>query len=295
MAQIEQGLRMSILAMLINGVLSIAKIITGIIGNSYALVADGIESTADLLSSAIVWGGLKVSAKPPDEEHPFGHGRAETIAGIVVSLLLLASAVLIATMSIREIKTPHHAPAPFTLVVLAVVIAVKALLARAVMTTSRSLESTALAADAWHHRSDALTSAGAFVGISIALIGGPGYESADDWAALAACGIIAWNSFNILGSVVDELMDRSVSPQLTQTIREMAKDVPGVVDIEKCRIRKAGLHLHMDIHVVVNANLTVFEGHEIGHRVKDCLLASQHRIRDVTVHVEPDSTVGSAT
>jgi len=289
MATVETGLRIAKLALLVNAVLAVGKIATGILGNSYVLIADGIESTADIFSSVVVWGGLRVSVLPADENHPFGHGKAEPVAGIIVSMILLAAALLIAVQSVREILTPHHPPAWYTLPVLVVVVLVKETLFRAAFRTGRSLESTALKSDAWHHRSDALTSAAALIGISIALIGGKGYESADDWAALLACGVISWNGLRLLRSALDELMDASVSPEVVAQVRELAATVEGVAAIDKCRIRKSGLHLALDIHVVVDGDLTVRHGHEIAHLVKDRLLASQHRINDVTVHIEPAS------
>lgn len=287
MASLETGLRLSKLALAINALLAGIKIAAGVIGNSSALIADGIESTADIFSSFVVWGGLRVSTIPADENHPFGHGKAEPIASVIVSILLLGAAMLIAVQSLHEIVTPHRTPAWFTLPVLLVVIVIKEALFRFAFRTGRSLESTALKSDAWHHRSDALTSAAAFVGISIALIGGPGYESADDWAALLACGVIAWNGLRLLRGALDEVMDASVSPDVVTEVRKLAADVDGVAAIEKCRIRKAGLHLTLDIHVMVDGNLSVYRGHEIAHQVKDRLLASQHRINDVTVHIEP--------
>jgi cation diffusion facilitator family transporter len=236
----------------------------------------------------VVWGGLRLAVRPADHNHPFGHGKAEPIASIVVSMLLLGAAVLISVQSIREILTPHQAPAWFTLPVLLVVIVVKELLFRLAFRAGHSLESTALKCDAWHHRSDALTSAAAFAGISVALIGGPGYEGADDWAALLACGVIGWNGLRLLRIGLDEVMDAAVSPEIVSAVRQLAAEVQGVVDVEKCRVRKAGMHLALDIHVVVDGDLSVRGGHKIAHLVKDRLLASQHRINDVTVHLEPD-------
>ena len=287
MAAVETGLRIARLALLVNALLAVGKIATGILGNSYVLIADGIESIADVFGSVVVWGGLRLSIMPADENHPFGHGKAEPVAGIIVSMILLAAALLIAVQSVREILTPHHPPAWYTLPVLVVVVVVKEAMFRVAFRTGRSLESTALKSDAWHHRSDALTSAAALIGISIALIGGKGYESADDWAALLACGVICWNGLRLLRSALDEVMDASVSPEVVAQVRELAATVEGVAAIDKCRIRKSGLHLALDIHVVVDGDLTVRRGHEIAHLVKDRLLASQHRINDVTVHIEP--------
>ena len=284
---VAAGLRISGLAVGINALLAIGKIITGIIGNSYALIADGIESTADIFSSLIVWGGLRIAVKPADANHPFGHGKAESIAAVIVSLMLLGAAVLIAVQSIREIRTPHHAPQWFTLVVLLGVIAIKETLYRLVFKVAHSLESSSLKGDAWHHRSDALTSAAAFIGISIALLGGPGFESADDWAALAACSVIAWNGLRLLRGALDEVMDASAPAEVVELVKRIAGGVEGVAEIEKCRIRKSGLHLSMDIHVAVDGGLSVERGHAIAHQVKDRLLESQQPINDVSVHIEP--------
>jgi len=288
MATVETGVRLSKLALLINAALAAVKIVVGVLGNSYVLIADGIESTADIFSSVVVWSGLRVAVLPADENHPYGHGKAESVASVIVSMLLLGASVLIAVQSIREILTPHQAPAWFTLPVLLLVIVTKEILFRVAFRTGNSLASTALMSDAWHHRSDALTSAAAFVGITIALVGGPGYESADDWAALLACGVIAWNGLRLLRGALDELMDAAVSPEIVTAVRQLAATVEGVAEVEKCRIRKVGLHLALDIHVVVDGDLSVRRGHEIAHLVKNRLLASQHRINDVTVHIEPD-------
>ena len=282
------GFFVSKLAILLNTVLASGKIVAGVFGNSYALVADGIESCADIFSSVIVWGGLRVAVKPADADHPFGHGRAEAIAAVLVAVMLVAAAFLIMIQSVREILTPHHAPAPFTLAVLVLVVLIKETMFRYAMRVGTTIESTAIKGDAWHHRTDALTSAAAFVGISIALIGGPGYESADDWAALVASGVIAWNGTRLLWAGLNEIMDVSVSQEIVQQVETTAMKVPGVMSVEKCRIRKLGLHLAMDIHVRVDGDLSVRDGHEIAHRVKDELLASQHRINDVTIHIEPD-------
>lgn len=287
MAKIESGLQVSGRAIALNIVLALAKIITGILGNSYALVADGIESTADIFSGLIVWSSLQISSKPPDENHPYGHGKAESLAGAVVSLFLLGAAVLIATQSFREIHTPHHTPAWYTLVVLGVVIVIKELMFRRMFRIGQSLQSTSLTSDAWHHRSDAMTSLAAFIGISIALIGGKGYETADDWAALLACIVIVYNGLRLFRTAVDEVMDASAPDDVEQDIRDLTAAVEGVVDVEKCRIRKSGLGLLMDIHVVVDGEISVRMGHGIAHAVKNRLLDSSHQISDVVIHIEP--------
>jgi len=287
MQSLENGLQAAGLAVLVNLSLAVTKIVTGVVGNSYALIADGIESTADIASSVIVWSGLRIAALPPDESHHYGHGKAESIAGVIAALGLLAAATVIAVQSVREILTPHHAPKWFTLPVLLLVILVKEILARFVFRVSQSLESASLRVDAWHHRSDALTSAAVLIGIAIALIGGPGFESADDWAALLACAVIAFNGIGLLRFAANELMDATVSPDVQRTIRTIAEGVEGVRATEKVRVRKVGLGLFMDIHVQVDGAMTVTESHEIAHRVKDRLIGSHLKIQDVVVHIEP--------
>ncbi len=271
----------------INAALAAIKIVGGYVGHSGALVADGVESCTDVVSSLVVWGGLRVSVIPADENHPYGHGKAEPLAAAVSSVALLVAAVLIAFESIKQIMTPHITPRWYTLLILAGVVVVKYFLSRFVSSAGQEAESSALKSDALHHLSDALTSLAAFIGISIALIGGAGYESADDWAALAACLIISYNGLQMLKSAVDEVMDVAPSTEYEKKIRAVASNVEGVIDIEKCRIRKSGLQHLIDIHVEVNGDLSVREGHEIAHRVKDTLLASEHRIADVLVHIEP--------
>jgi len=288
MNSIESGLKLSGSAIAVNVILALIKITTGIFGNSYALIADGIESTMDIVSSFIVWGSLRISIKPPDKSHPYGHGKAESIAGVIVAITLLIASVVIAVQSIKEIQTPHHAPAWYTLVVLVGIIITKEILFRKMTRIGEKLDSSALKSDAWHHRSDALTSAAAFVGISIALVGGPGFEVADDWAALLACVVIMYNGVRLLLPAFNAVMDGAVPDDTEEQIRKLASQIDGVIEIEKCRIRKSGIGLIMDIHVVVQEDKSVREGHEIGHNVKNILLESDLQIIDVTVHVEPN-------
>ena len=287
MPSVKPGLIAAGVGMAVNVVLAIIKITTGIVGNSYALIADGIESTTDIVSSLVVWTGLKISSLPADEDHPYGHGKAEPIAGVVVAAALLAAAAFISIQSVREIITPHHTPAWFTLLVLALVIITKETLYRFVFRVGTQLTSTAVKGDAWHHRSDAITSAAAFIGISIALIGGKGYAAADDWAALFACLIILFNGGRIFRAALNEIMDAAPPDRLQQEIRKLSSAVPGVVRIEKCRARKSGLGLFVEIHVEVDGDLTVRRGHEIAHKVADHLKSSSLAIQHVVVHVEP--------
>src|SRR5205809_4035495 len=281
------GARVALLGLVINVVLASVKIVAGVVGHAYVLIADGMESALDVAGSVVIWGGLTVAARPPDRTHPYGHGKAEPIAALVVAVCVLAAAIGLSIESVREILTPHHGPAPFTLAILVVVIVIKEFLFRYVNRIGRDLESTAVQTDAWHHRSDALTSAAAFIGISVALIGGGRWQSADDWAALFACAVIAANGIRLLRPAFYEIMDTAPRAKFVRSICQAASSVPGVVEVEKCRARKMGLDFYVDLHVGVDGNMSVHEGHEIAHRVKSAIQESDSRVADVLVHIEP--------
>lgn len=284
---LQTGARVALLGLVINVALAAVKIVAGVIGHAYVLIADGIESALDICGSIVIWGGLTVAAKPPDRTHPYGHGKAEPIAAIVVSLGVLAAAIGLAIESVREILTPRHGPAPFTLVILVLVIVVKEILFRFVNRIGKEFESTAVQTDAWHHRSDALTSTAAFIGISVALIGGERWRSADDWAALFACAVIATNGIRLLVPAFHEIMDTAPRAKVVTAICGVAASVPGVVEVEKCRARKMGVDFYVDLHARVDGNISVHEGHEIAHRVKAAIQQSNPRVADVLVHIEP--------
>jgi cation diffusion facilitator family transporter len=281
------GIRASLGAVLVSVLLGTVKIIAGVVGHSYALVADGIESMLDVASGLAVAGSLKVAAWPPDEKYPFGYGKVEPLAALTIAMTLLGTSVYIAVKSIGGILAPDEAPAAFTLVVLVIVVATKEIMFRFLFRTSQAIESKAVETDAWHHRSDSLTSLAAFIGISIALVGGKGYEPADDWAALFAAAIIAFNGMRFLRAAWREMMDAAVPDQILNKVREIARKVDGVAGIDMCRVRKSGLGMWVDIHVEVHGDLTVRDGHDISHQVKDALMASNHNIMDAVVHIEP--------
>jgi cation diffusion facilitator family transporter len=288
-SNLQTGARVALFGMLVNLIFAAAKILGGLFGHAYVLIADGIESALDIAGSFVIWGGLKFAARPPDETHPYGHGKAEPIAAVVVAFGVLAAAAGLAVQSVREILMPHHGPAPFTLGILIVVIVVKEILFRYVSRIGRHVESTAVQTDAWHHRSDALTSAAAFIGISVALIGGSGWQSADDWAALFACAVIAANGIRLLRPAFYEIMDAAPRGQIIDVVHDSARAVQGVVEIEKLFIRKMGLSFYVDLHVKVNGAISVREGHQIAHAVKRAIQDSDQRIADVLVHIEPAS------
>jgi cation diffusion facilitator family transporter len=280
-------LRATFAGMAVNVVLSGAKLAAGIIGHSHALIADAVESFADVFSSLIVWRGLIVAAAPPDEDHPYGHGKAEPIASAIVAAMLLGAALWIAITAFGEIMAPHRSPAPFTLIVLLVVVAVKESLFRFVSREGRAVDSSAVKSDAWHHRSDAITSVAAGIGISVSLIGGKGFEAADDVAAIAAAGVIAWNGWHLLRPALNELMDTAPGPEVIGQISRIAAATPGVDRVEKCFVRKVGYQYFVDMHVEVDPRMTVLRSHEIAHDVKDQIRAAVPAVSDVLVHIEP--------
>src|SRR6266403_1991559 len=254
-SNMQRGARVALGGMMVNVVLAAAKISAGLFGNSYVLIADGIESALD-------------------------------IAGLVAMGVLLAS-IALAIQSVREIFTPHHGPAPFTLVVLIVVIVVKEFLYRVVIRVGKDVESTAVKTDAWHHRADALTSTAAFLGISVALVGGEKWYSADDWAALFACAVIAMNGWKLLFPALHEMLDTAPRGEIVETIQRAAASVPGVLNVEKCLVRKMGISFYVDLHAGVDGRISVRDGHAIAHQVKDAIKQTDRRIADVLVHVEP--------
>ena len=276
--------------MVANTLLAGGKLAAGILGNSHALIADATESFADVFSSIVVWRALVVAAEPEDEDHPYGHGKAEPIASAVIATMLLVASVAIVFKSAQEIMLAQSHPGPraFTLLVLIAVVIIKEVLFRFVSREAASVESSAVQTDAWHHRSDAITSLVAAIGISISLIGGKGYESADDIAAIVAAGIIAWNGWRLLRPALDELMDASPSRQVIKQIRETAASIEGVAVVEKCIVRKMGHRYFVDMHVEVDPQMTVQRAHAIAHSVKDKVREKLPAVRDVLVHIEPD-------
>jgi cation diffusion facilitator family transporter len=275
----ETAVKATYFSIISNASLAVIKWLAGYFGNSYALIADAIESTNDIFASILVLFGIKYSNRPPDKNHPYGHGRAEPLITFLVVGFLIASAIVIAHESIVHIQTPHDLPKPFTLFILGAIIIWKEISFRIVIKKSKETHSSSLRADAWHHRSDAITSVAAFIGISIA--------SADDWAALFASGFILYNSYLIFRPALGEIMDEHLYDDLISSIREKALEVDGVLDTEKCFIRKAGMKFHVDLHAAVNADMTVKQGHDIAHHLKDYLRKEIPELGHVLIHIEP--------
>ena len=287
MKSAAQGIRAAQLGLTINIVLVIVKLVAGITGHTYALIADAVESSMDIFSSLIVWAGLRITTRPANQEYPFGYGKAETLSAVVVSLMLLGAALGIGVAAIGEIMTPHHMPAPFTLAVIPVVIVVKELLFRRVLRIANETGSTVVKADAWHHRSDAITSGAAFIGIAVALWGGPGWESADDWAALVAAVVIAMNGALLLKPTIQDLMDRMPVGPVIDEIITSTKSVEGVLDLEKLRVRKFGTEYFVDLHVQADQAMSLHDAHILSGKVKGAIRAAVPVVSEVLIHMEP--------
>lgn len=276
-------------SIVVNFLLAIAKFIAGFFGNSFALIADAIESTTDVFSSILVLLGIKYSTKPADKNHPYGHGRAETLVTFIVVGFLIVSATFIAMKSIQNISTPHELPESYTLWVLAAIIIIKEVFYRIINSKSDQTNSSSLKADAWHHRSDAITSFMAFIGISIALYMGEGYETADDWAALFASVFIMYNAYLIFRPALGEILDENLHGEMIKDIRRISKEVDGVVDTEKCHVRKSGMIYLVDLHLTVDSEISVAKGHDIAHNLKNKIQENLPEVADVLIHVEPDN------
>lgn len=283
----NDGARLVLRGVLLNVLLAALKFAGGVLGSTYALIADGVESLLDVFSSLLVWVGFRYAAKPPDSDHPYGHGKAESLSALAVSLVMLSAAGWIAIHAVREILTPHHSPHWATLPLLAFVIGTKWWFSRRMARAGVETGGTALGAEAWHHAADALTSAAAFIGIAVAVAAGPGYAAADDWAALVACLVIAINGVLIFRRAFGEIMDAAASDEVHTEVRRVACAVPGVVGVDKCRVRHSGLVLIVEIQIVVAPEITVFAGHALAHEVQDALIAAGLAIAHVAVHVEP--------
>ena len=284
----KTAIRTTYFSIIGNTALAIIKGLAGVFGNSYALIADAIESTTDIFASILVLVGFKYAKRPADENHPYGHGKIEPLITFGVVAFLVVSATIIAFTSIRNIQTPHETPESWTLIVLGLIIIWKEISFQIVIKKSRQTKSSSLKADAWHHRSDAITSVMAFIGISIAIIFGEGYENADDWAALFASTFIIYNSYLILRPALGEVMDEQLYDDLILEVRKKSIEVQGVLGTEKCFIRKSGMKFNVDLHAIVDGEISVTAGHDISHKLKDYLRQEIPSLGHVLIHIEPN-------
>ncbi len=284
--------RLLLAGIFLNIFLGVLKTLAGWLGYSSVLIADGIHSIIDVVTSMMTWGALKYASQAPDQEHPYGHGKAESLAAFLGSLILLVTGVIIAFWSIRNIMTWRevsllHPRAKYTLFVLFFSLLLKEGFFQLSKTLSHQLDSTSMIAEAWHHRCDVMISLTAFLGITISSFTGHCYIHADDWAALLVCCIILYNATEILSTSFKEMMDARVSDELEKKIIRLACEVPSVQSAEKCRVRKSGLSLLADLHIRVDGHLSVHQGHSIAHEVKNRLLSANLALEDITLHLEP--------
>lgn len=283
----RRGMRAARLGLLANTALALVKGGAGVLGNSFALVADAVESIGDILGSLVVWGALRVAAQDADVDHPYGHGKAESIAAALVGLLLVVAACWIGVRAVHWILVPHPVPAPWTLGVLAVVIVVKETLFRRVLRLADDLGSRAVAADAWHHRSDVISSLAAVVGVGIAVLGGAAWYWADEAAAIVAGGLIARNGWHILRPAVHDLMDGAPSGDLLYRVRTAAEGVTGVLQTEKLMARRVGTRVLVDLHVHADPAMSLHDAHVLSGMVKSAIREAVPVVANVMVHMEP--------
>jgi len=283
----QQATRAAVLGLVVNAALGVIKLFAGLATNSFALLADSVNSLGDMFTSGVVVFALRFSQKPPDREHPYGHTRAEAIAGSNVALLIIVSALLVAWEAMRRIYLPHAVPPAWTLWIAGPNVLIKEVLYRYKLKVGRRTGSTALIANAWDHRSDALCSLAVFVGLAVVRWGGPELIWADEAAAMVVVAAILWSATRLFRQSAHELLDAQADEKLVREVEAAATSVPEVRRVETLWLRKSGLEYFADIHLEVDPDLTVAEGHAIGHRVKDKILREFEFVRDVLVHLEP--------
>lgn len=283
----REVIRAAWLGWVVNGGLGVAKLVAGIVGNSFALVADAVNSIGDMVSTVVVLIALRVAQRPADQEHPYGHSRAEGIAATNVALLIVVSAILLGWEACQRIHLPHEVPPAWTLWVAGLNIIIKEGLFQYHLRVGRRTGSASLIANAWDHRSDALCALAVLVGLGVVRFGGEDFAWADEAASLVVAGAIAWSGWHLFRSSASELMDVQAGPEFVEGIHQSAREVEGVLGVETLWVRKSGLEYFVDIHIEVDPHLSVAWGHHIGHRVKDRLLQEHPNVRDVLVHLEP--------
>jgi len=286
MDRIRAARRIAALGIAASAALAIAKITVGLAAHSVAVVSDGIESTADVLTSGLVYIGLRVASKPADADHPYGHGRFELLMGLGVGIMLMLAGVEICWRSL-ESRGEQHVPALFALWPLAGSILIKAALATAKMRIGRRVVSVALVADAWNDSVDILSGFIAVIAVLLAALLPGGWAAADHWGGFGIGLIVLFLAVRTIRETTLQLMDTMPEPEQMNEIRAVALEVPGALGVDKCFARKTGLRYHVDLHLEVDPELTVWDSHEIAHAVKTHLLSRLEWVEDVLVHVEP--------
>ena len=279
--------RAALIGLGINLTLGVAKLVGGIFGNSFALIADAVNSLGDVVSTVVVLLALRIAQQPPDKEHPYGHTRAEGIAASNVAIIIIVSALLVGWEALQRLTLQHAIPPVWTLWIAGINVAIKEALYHYKVRIGRRTGSTSLIANAWDHRSDALSALAVLIGLAVIRWGGPQYIYADEVASLVVVAMIILSGIHLFRSSASDLMDMQAEPELVEQIRADALTVPGVMDVETLWVRKSGLEHFADIHIEVDPQMTVADGHEIGHTDKDHLLQHFPSVRDVLVHLEP--------
>ncbi|MCA9090384.1 MAG: cation transporter [Planctomycetaceae bacterium] len=279
--------RAALLGLGVNLALGIAKLVGGLVGSSFALIADAVNSLGDVVTTVVVLLALRVAQRPADAEHPYGHTRAEGIAASNVAVLIIISAMVVGWEAIQRLSHPHAVPPMWTLWLAGANIVIKEGLYRYKIKVGKRTGSGAMIANAWDHRSDALCALAVLLGLLAIRLGGPRFIWADEAASLVVMGAIIWSGVQLFRTSASDLMDVQADPELVERIRAAARQVKDVRDVETLWVRKSGLEFFADIHIEVDQHLTVAAGHRIGHEVKDRLLRDFPRLRDVLVHLEP--------
>ena len=279
--------RAALLGLGVNLALGIAKLVGGLVGSSFALIADAVNSLGDVVTTVVVLLALRVAQRPADAEHPYGHTRAEGIAASNVAVLIIISAMVVGWEAIQRLSHPHAVPPMWTLWLAGANIVIKEGLYRYKIKVGKRTGSGAMIANAWDHRSDALCALAVLLGLLAIRLGGPRFIWADEAASLVVMGAIIWSGVQLFRTSASDLMDVQADPELVERIRAAARQVKDVRDVETLWVRKSGLEFFADIHIEVDQHFTVAAGHRIGHEVKDRLLRDFPRLRDVLVHLEP--------
>lgn len=280
------GRRVAIASMVVSGSLAGLKIIVGLLAGSTAVVSDGVESAADVVASGIVLLGLYLASKPPDAEHPYGHGRFETLSGLAVGVMLGITGAGICFNAASHLGDPQ-VPSSFALWPLIVSMIAKAVMAVTKFQTGKKINSQALEADAWNDSMDILSALTALVAVGLALWRPDQFAAADHYGAFGVGLIVVFLGLRVTYETGEQLMDRMPESPRLEEIRRVALQVEGARAVEKCFARRTGLRYHVDLHLEVDPDMTVRESHKLAHDVRARIVDDLSWVADVLVHVEP--------
>jgi cation diffusion facilitator family transporter len=283
----QTGQRVAVTGMLVSAALAAMKIVAGMSGHSTAVVADGLESASDVIASGFVLFGLTLAAKPADENHPYGHGRVETLTGLLIGVVLLAGGAAISWSSISRVGQPHEHLASFVIWPLVISLAAKTGLATLKFRYGRKLGSEALIADAWNDAMDTISAIAALAAVGLTLSDSVRFAEADRYGGFVVGLIVVSAGIRVVRETTMQLIDTMPDAQLIHQIREAAAAVEGVRGVEKCFARKTGFKYHVDLHLEVDPDMTVRRSHQLAHEVQLHIREHLAWVADVLVHVEP--------